>query len=147
MHRSIARLYCTCIALDAIWSQNIRPLNSHISNSMHSKFQTFLYVRFYCLLAVWEFLRLTIVTQWILAIAVLNPPKLASFVEKTCFSALPQRKRLNKTENTGWMKNTLEHTYDRNVSTWPLIFWQNRLFVHRIMTRSQHWFLFSFVCL
>jgi len=41
----------------------------------------------------------------------------------------------------------VEHTYDRNVSTWPLIFWQHRLFVHRIMTRSQHWFLFSFVCL
>ena len=39
----------------------------------------------------------------------------------------------------------LEHTYDSNVSTWPLIFWQYRLFVHQIMTRSQHWFLFSFV--
>ena len=26
-------------------------------------------------------------------------------------------------------KRVLEHTYDRNVSTWPLIFWQRRLFV------------------
>ena len=41
----------------------------------------------------------------------------------------------------------LEHTYDRNVFTWPLIFWQHRLFMHRIMTRSQHWFLFLFVYL
>ena len=41
----------------------------------------------------------------------------------------------------------LEHTYDRNVFTWPPILWQHRLFVHRILTRSQHWFLFSFICL
>ena len=45
------------------------------------------------------------------------------------------------------LKILLEHTYDRNVSPWPLIFWQDRLFVHRIMTWSQNWFLFSFVCL
>ena len=35
----------------------------------------------------------------------------------------------------------LEHTYNRNVFTWAPILWQHRFFVHRILTRSQHWFL------